>query len=91
MMGVVGKFVKRTSAARTWSLRGLALAIAAYGVYAFEKRETGSYLFLKIQFVFFDFEEPLIFFILDYMEIMGLFICIGRYLAAGLKKIRKKS
>ncbi|HBN55741.1 MAG TPA: hypothetical protein DD414_03110 [Lachnospiraceae bacterium] len=91
MMGMVGKFVKRTSAARTWSLRGLALAIAAYGVYAFEKRGTGSYLFLKIQFVFFDFEEPLLFFVLDYMAIMGLFLCIGHYLAAGLKKIRKKS
>lgn len=34
---------------------------------------------LKTPFVFFDFEEPLILFFLDYLAVMGLFVCIGHY------------
>lgn len=56
MMGMAKKAVKKPSAVRTWILRVLALAIAGYGVSAFVKREVGSYMLLKIQFVFFDFE-----------------------------------
>lgn len=87
MMGIVGKMVKKPSA---WTLRILAFAIAVYGVYAFIKRDIGSYMLLKIQFVFFDFEEPLIFFLLDYMTIMGLFVFIGHYLTELLKRCNQK-
>lgn len=90
MMGMAGKMMKKPSAVRTWTLRILALAIAAYGVYAFIKRDIGSYMLLKIQFVFFDFEEPLIVFLLDYMAIMGLFVFIGHYLTDILKRYSKK-
>lgn len=84
------KAVKKPSAVRTWMLRVLALAIAGYGVFAFVKREIGSYMLLKIQFVFFDFEEPLIFFLLDYVAVMGLFVFIGHYLAEILKYFSRK-
>ena len=60
--------------------RGIAIAIAGYGVYAFIKRDVGTYMFLKNQFVFFDFEEPIALFLIDYMFIMGLFVFIGHYL-----------
>lgn len=90
MMGMAGKMMKKPSAVRTWTLRILALAIAVYGVYAFIKRDIGSYMLLKIQFVFFDFEEPLIVFLLDYMAIMGLFVFIGHYLTDILKRYSKK-
>lgn len=89
-MGVAKKAVKKSSAVRTWILRVLALAIAGYGVFAFVKREVGSYMLLKIQFVFFDFEEPLIFFLLDYVAVMGLFVFIGHYLAEVLKYCGRK-
>lgn len=89
-MGMAKKAVKNPSAVRTWILRVLALAIAGYGVFAFVKRDVGSYLLLKIQFVFFDFEEPLIFFLLDYVALMGLFVFIGHYLAEILKHCRRK-
>lgn len=85
MMGMAKKAVKKPSAVSTWMLRVLALAIAGYGVIAFVKREIGSYMLLKIAFVFFDFEEPLIFFLLDYVAVMGLFVFIGHYLAEILK------
>lgn len=90
MMGMAGKMMKKPSAVRTWTLRILALAIAVYGVYAFIKQDIGSYMLLKIQFVFFDFEEPLIVFLLDYMAIMGLFVFIGHYLTDILKRYSKK-
>lgn len=90
MMEMAKKAVKKPSAVRTWILRVLALAIAGYGVFAFVKREVGSYMLLKIQFVFFDFEEPLILFLLDYVAIMGLFVFIGHYLAQILKHCSRK-
>lgn len=53
------------------------ILIAGYGVYAFIRRDVGIYLFLKSHFVFFDFSEPVIFFLLDYLAVMGLFVFIG--------------
>ncbi len=90
MMGMARKLVETTSSVRTWILRILALAIAGYGVFSFVKREIGSYMLLRIQFVFFDFEEPLIFFLLDYVAVMGLFVFIGHYLAEILKRCSRK-
>lgn len=90
MMGMARKLVKTASPVRTWILRILALAIGGYGVFAFIKREIGSYMCLKIQFVFFDFEEPLVFFLLDYVAVMGLFVFIGHYLAEILKRCSRK-
>lgn len=78
---------------RRWepmAARIAALAIFCYGIYAFFKRELGGYLLLKNQFVFFDFEEPLVFFLLDYLAIMGLFICMGHFLAKGLLFLNRK-
>lgn len=46
----------------------------------------GSYIFLKMHFVFFDYTEPLMFFVLDYIAVMGLFIAVGYYLGTFLRK-----
>ncbi len=45
------------------------------------RREIGSYMLMQNQFVFFDFEEPLIFFFMDYMAVMVLFAFLGHYFA----------
>ena len=90
MMAMARKAFPDAAPVRKWILRILAFAVAGYGVTAFVRREIGSYMFLKIQFVFFDFEEPLIFFLLDYMAVMGLFVFIGHYLAEGLKRCSRK-
>ena len=71
---------------KQWIMRVISIAIAAYGVYAFYKRQIGEYLFLQTHFVFLDPAEPLIFFFADYLSIMGLFVFIGHYLAKLLKK-----
>lgn len=58
------------------------LGISLYGIYAFIRRELPAYMFRQTMFAFFDFEEPLVFFLLDYLAIMVLFAalgyCIGR-------------
>lgn len=73
-----------------WTLRAIGTAIAGYGAYAFIKREMAQYLFLKTQFVFFDFEESLMFLIIDYLSIMGLFVYVGHYISLILKRVGKK-
>ena len=64
----------------------LGVLIAGYGAFAFFKREIGSYMLLQNQFVFFDFGEPLIFFLLDYHTVMGLLVFIGHYLGKLLRR-----
>lgn len=62
------------------------LLIAAYGIYAFIKREFLTYMFLHSEFVFLDYEEskPLLF--LDYLALMGLCIFITHYSAKLVKR-----
>ena len=91
MMGMAKRMFRKPSAVRAWIVRCVGFLIAGYGVYAFLKREIGSYMLLKIQFVFFNFDEPLILFILDYIAVMGLFVFIGHYLTEGLKRIGRKN
>lgn len=79
MLRLAGRNMQNMSIPRTWLLRGLGILIAAYGIYAFVKRDIGSYMLLKTQFVFFDFEEPLGLFLLDYAGAMGLFVWLGHY------------
>ena len=90
MMGFAKKAFPASSKARAWLLRLLAVGTAGYGAFAFWKRQIGSYLFLQSEFVFFNFEEPLIFFFLDYLAVMALFVCIGHYIAQLLRQKNRK-
>lgn len=56
-----------------------AALVSLWGVYAFIRRELGSYLLLRTAFVFFDFGEPLAWFLLDYLAVMGAFAAAGYY------------
>ena len=67
------------------------LMIASYCAYAFVKRDIGDYMLLKSQFVFFNFEEPLILFLLDYLFIMGTFVWVGHYLRIALQRISTRT
>ena len=81
MMGMAQRYIGKTLRISPWLIRLLSLGIAIYGIYAFIQRDIGSYMLLKNEFVFFDFEEPLIFFFRDYIGIMGLFVLLGHYVA----------
>lgn len=89
IMGIVSKGRKK-SGGRTILLRVIATVIAAYGVYAFFARQVGIYMLLRSHFVFFNYEEPLILFLIDYVAIMGGFVFIGHYLSKILKWMGRK-
>lgn len=90
MMGMAGKLRRRAFRNGKWVGRLIAILIAGYGIYAFGKREIGGYMTLANPFAFFDFEEPLAYFFLDYLAVMGLFVFLGYYLSEILKKIKSK-
>ncbi len=85
MMGMARRIVKELPIAGRWMIRGIAALVAGYGVYAFIRREIGHYMFLRNQHVFFDFEEPLIFFLADYIAVIDLFVWVSYYFSKGLK------
>lgn len=74
---------------KRWVLLMIGIAVAAYGGYAFMKRQIGAYLFLRTRFLFLDPTEPLLVFFLDYAAVMGLFVFCGHYLAKMLKQLDK--
>ncbi len=90
ILGLARKHTKKPSKIRKWTLCNMAALIAAYGAYAFVKRDFGNYMLLRYHFVFFDFEEPLALFLPDYVAIMGLFVCIGYYLAKGIRSMKPR-
>ncbi|CUX74394.1 DUF4405 domain-containing protein [Enterocloster clostridioformis] len=63
-----------------WICRIIVIGVSVYGVYAFIRRQFSDYMFLKSQFAFFDFSEPLARFIVDYLAVMILFVAAGYYL-----------
>lgn len=87
MLGMVKPLVKTPSFVRTWTVRICGAAIAGYRIYAMIKRGIPDYLVLKNQFVFFDYEEPLVLFFLDYIAVMGSFVWGGHYLSKIVRQI----
>lgn len=76
------------SSMRTWSLRLIGWLWALYGAFAFHRRGIMLFLLFKSHFVFFDYSEPLIAFLLDYLAVMGLFVAVGFLLLHVIKPAR---
>ncbi|WP_343082751.1 DUF4405 domain-containing protein [Blautia producta] len=81
---IVTSRLKKLPKVSKWLSR-IGILIAGYGVYAFTHRAIGRYMTLKNHFVFFDFDEPLIFFLADYIAVMTLFVVVGYCLFKGIK------
>ena len=64
--------------------------LSVYGIYAFIKRGFPGYMSGRAAFAFFDLDEPRIFFFLDYIAIMVLFMMMGCLTVYGLGKISAK-
>lgn len=90
MTGMIRKWISKTGMARVLPA-ALALCVSGYGVYAFIKRGLPKYMTLREQFVFFDFDEPLIWFFLDYIAILLALMLLGSLLGYGLQKVRRKT
>lgn len=72
MMGLLRKAagLKAANPTRTVILQVLACGIAVYGGYAFWKHHIADYLFLRSMFVFFDYEQPPMQFLTEYLTMM---------------------
>ena len=70
-----------------WVLRLAAVLIAGYGLCCFIRKDIVSYMFLKNEFVFFDFEQSMLSVILEYVAMMGLWIFAGFYITKGAGRI----
>lgn len=70
-----------------WALRLAAVLIAGYGLLCFIRKDIVSYMFLKNEFVFFDFEQGMLSVILEYAAMMGFWVFAGFYITKGAGKV----
>jgi|GEM_PF-3553636 len=58
-----------------------------FGIKKKQRLRTISYILQKNQFAFFNYEESVVFFIIDYITIMGLMIFISYYMLKIIMKL----
>ena len=58
-------------------IRIAGLIVGIYGIYAFYKRQLGTYMFMRSHFIMLPFDEPVIFYLLDYFAIMVMFMTVS--------------
>lgn len=85
MLGMANKASQGALTSNKRILKAMGVFIAAYGIFTFIKRDILNYLILKNHFAIFNFEEPVIFFLLDYVAVMGLFVWIAHYITEFIK------
>ena len=90
MMGMIRKNTnpQQLSKIKIWSLRIIVMLLAICGILAFVKNEVSSYLFLRTQFVFIDFSQPVFLVLIDYLLIIYLFMIVGYCCAVQLRKAK---
>lgn len=84
-----GSKIKETSKSRTAICFVIGFIIAVYGIYVFIKRDFITYLLLKTEFVFLDYNEPPVLFYIDYLALMGLCIFAAHYMAKLCRKMQR--
>ena len=89
---LAGPFIKlEKQKRRIWiPVYVLLCTISFYGWTAFVKRGFPGYMAGTTMFAFFDYSEPLIFFILDYLAVMILFMMVGCLVIRILTKTDEK-
>ncbi len=92
ILGVFRKAVgvKKSSKARTVFCFVAGLLISGYGGWVLMKRDLPTYLFLKTEFVFLDYNESPVLFYLDYLALMALCIFVSHYIARLCRKIQSR-
>ena len=65
------------------------MLITAYGIHVFIANRLYEYMFLITQFVFFDFDNPLILTLAEYISMIVLFAWIGYWLKKAITKNRR--
>lgn len=88
ILGMFQRLLKgrKLSNPSVWGLRLAAVVIAGYGLICFIQKDIVSYMFLKNQFVFFDFEQSGLSVFIEYIAMMGLWIFASFYTVRGIGK-----
>lgn len=88
---ILGMFYQKsngkTSAVLVWILRLLAVEIAVYGAISFYKANIISYLFLKMEFAFMDYEKSGAMILIEYFAMMSFLVFLSYYGSKVLGKI----
>lgn len=74
----------KKSAVVPWILRLIAVLIAVYGAICFYRADIFSYMFLKVEFAFLDYEKSAVLIFAEYMAMMGLWVFIAYYVSKAL-------
>ena len=94
ILGMIGRAVnggQAVSKTRKMLLRILGVATAVYGLAVFIRRDLLTYMFLRTQFVFLDFNEPVPLFYIDCLAMMGTFIWIAYWFSVLTRGKRSKT
>ncbi|KRF09887.1 DUF4405 domain-containing protein [Paenibacillus sp. Soil787] len=78
-----------TSRVRTIAFRFLAVLIVVYGVQISFERDMGSRLLIYNPFGYWGFDESALRFVIDYLSIMGIYICGTHYTLKFIQKHEK--
>ncbi len=70
--------------------KAVAAVLAVYGAYAFYVRGLWKYLFLLVEYAFFDYEEPALLFFADYLAILALFAAAAYYTSKRFRTAPRK-
>lgn len=86
--GMFSRLIKgrELSGVSVWVLRLSDVLIAGYGLLCFIRKDIVSYMFLKNEFVFFDFEQSMLSVILEYAAMMGFWVFISFFVTKGIGK-----
>lgn len=82
--------IQKKSKIRTGLCRIAGIVIAGYGAYIPIKRDFVTYLLLKQEFVFLDYNESKILFYIDYLACMGLCVFAAHYALKLFKLLRQR-
>lgn len=90
-LNMIVAMIKRNKPNKSMSKISTVLSslFSIYGIYAFFNRDFLGNVFLKNEFVFLNYDEPKIFFYIDFIAVMWLFIFLT-YSASKLIKEKKK-
>lgn len=90
---IIGIFRRLTKGKKplVWIMRVIAVAVAVYGAVCFIRADIFSYMFLKNEFAFFDFEKSALSVFTEYIAMTALWIFIGHYAVRGLGRLGAKA
>lgn len=88
---MMGRLFKNKSRFRSILVKGIAVVMACYGVYAFHKRQIGLYLLMKMHFVFYNYSESVAAFMADYMMVMVSIAFVTYYISMMIKNKNLRS